>query len=70
MVKDKKRVLGVPLQNQIEEMKKELHQDCKIIVRPSGTEDCIRVSVMAPTEELVSEYQDRLVSLIRLLDAS
>lgn len=70
MVKDKKRVLGVPLQNQIEEMKKELHQDCKIIVRPSGTEDCIRVSVMAQTEELVSKYQDRLVSLIRLLDAS
>ena len=69
VVKDKKKVMGDPLQNEIELIKKELNQDCKILVRPSGTEDCIRVSVMAKTKQLVQEYKERLISYIRLLDA-
>lgn len=69
VVKDKKKVMGDPLRNEIELMKRELNQDCKILVRPSGTEDCIRVSVMARTKQLVQEYKERLISYIRLLDA-
>ncbi|MDE7161450.1 MAG: hypothetical protein K2N65_01680, partial [Anaeroplasmataceae bacterium] len=70
IVENKEKVMGLPLQNQIEDIKEELHQDCKIIVRPSGTEDCIRVSVMAKTKELVNHYKDKIIQMIRSLDSS
>ena len=69
VVQDKKKVMGSPLQKEIESIKEELHQDCKIIVRPSGTEECIRLSVMAKTQELVDEYKTKLLNLIKTLDA-
>lgn len=70
MVTHKKNVMGIPLQKEIETIKEELHQDCKIIVRPSGTEDFIRLSVMAKTKELVEIYRNKLITLIRSLDVS
>lgn len=69
VVQDKKKVMGIPLQKEIDEIKEELHQDCKIIVRPSGTEDCIRLSVMAKTQGLVEKYKNKLMTLIETLDA-
>ena len=69
VVQNKEKVMGIPLQKEIELMKEELHQDCKIIVRPSGTEDFIRVSVMAKTKELVDKYKAKLLTFIQLLDA-
>lgn len=66
----KKNVMGIPLQKEIETIKEELHQDCKIIVRPSGTEDCIRLSIMAKTQELVDKYKNVLISFIQSLDIS
>lgn len=68
VVQNKKNVMGVPLQKEIETIKEELHQDCKIIVRPSGTEDFIRLSVMARTQELVDKYKQKLMSFIQSLD--
>ncbi|MDE7095806.1 MAG: hypothetical protein K2O23_04885, partial [Anaeroplasmataceae bacterium] len=68
VVQNKKNVMGEPLQREIETIKEELNHDCKIIVRPSGTEDFLRLSVMAKTEELVEKYKAKLLRLIQTLD--
>ncbi len=62
-------VMGNILQQEIKKMKDEASNDCKIIVRPSGTEDCIRISVMAKTTEVVLNFKERLKNLILSLDA-
>ncbi len=65
-VNDKSKVLqNLELSNKIEQIKRELDYDCKVIVRASGTEDVIRVSVMAKEQELVNKYINELVSLIQ-----
>ncbi len=65
-VNNKNNVLqNTYLFNRIEEIKKELNNDCKIIVRPSGTEDLIRVTVMAKSNELVEKYSNELVNIIK-----
>ncbi|MDE6660963.1 MAG: hypothetical protein K2J93_03960 [Anaeroplasmataceae bacterium] len=68
VVQNKKNVMGIPLQKEIETIKEELNYDCKIIVRPSGTEDFLRLSVMAKTKELVDKYKIKLLQLIQTLD--
>ena len=68
-VNDKSKVLNSKeLLTRVEEIKKELNNDCKIIIRASGTEDLIRVSVMARSEELVNKYSSELVDLVRRLE--
>ena len=68
-VNDKSKVLNSKeLSTRVEEIKKELNNDCKIIIRASGTEDLIRVSVMARSEELVNNYSSELVDLVRRLE--
>lgn len=68
-VENKNKVLeNKALFNRIEEIKKELNNDCKIIVRPSGTEELIRVTVMAQTEALVKKYIDELVSMVNEME--
>ena len=65
-VNDKNKVLNnKDLFNRIEDIKKELNNDCKIIVRPSGTEDLIRVSVMTKSNDLVERYSNELVNIIK-----
>ncbi len=65
-VNDKSKVLNSKeLFNRVEEIKKELNNDCKVIIRASGTEDLIRVSVMAKTSELVNKYSDELVNIVK-----
>lgn len=49
----------------IDQMKRTLHNDCKIIVRASGTENLIRVSVMAKAEDIVDSYCEELVDIIK-----
>ena len=64
-VKDKTKVLyNKYLFDRIEAIKSELSNDCKIIVRASGTEDLIRVSVMARESDTVSKYSDELVGIV------
>ena len=64
-VKDKNNVLNNQfLSERINEIKKELNNDCKIIVRASGTEDLIRVSVMAKDKSLVEKYSNELVDIV------
>lgn len=52
------------LKKRIEEIKLELNQDCKIIVRPSGTEELIRITVMAKDEEKVQKYTEELKNMV------
>ena len=67
-VNDKNKVLNnKALFKRIEEIKNELNNDCKIIVRASGTEDLIRVSVMCKNALLVDKYSNELVSLVKAI---
>ena len=64
-VKDKSKVLNSKaLFDRVDEIKKDLNNDCKIIIRASGTEDLIRVSVMARSKDLVEKYSSELVNIV------
>ncbi len=52
------------VQNKIKEIENTLGNEGKVIVRASGTENLIRVSVMAKTNDLVEKYVKELVDLI------
>ncbi len=68
-VEDRNRVMNNDkLFNRIEEIRKELNNDCKIIVRASGTEDLIRVTVMAKTDELVKKYSLALLLMVMVIE--
>ena len=65
-VANKEKILNnKTLFDRIEEIKKELNNDCKIIVRASGTEDLIRVSVMAKDEATMLKHSDELVTMVK-----
>ena len=67
-VANKTKVLNnKELFDKIDEIKKELNNDCKIIVRASGTEDLIRVSVMAKDSNTVNKYSDLLVNMVNAI---
>jgi len=53
--------------NRIEKIKKELNGDCKIIVRPSGTENVIRITVMSMLEKNNQKYINELIDIIERL---
>lgn len=63
-VEDKTIINTKEVQDKIKEVETIL-QDCKVIVRASGTENLIRVSVMAQTMTLVDKYIEELVNLIK-----
>ncbi len=66
IVSDRNKVINnEKLLKRINEIKNELDNDCKIIVRASGTEELIRVSVMAKSNELVEKYSTELVNLVK-----
>jgi len=65
-VKDKNSIYDNELLfKRVEEIKAELNYDCKIIIRPSGTENKVRVSVMAKDNLIVEKYINELVDLIK-----
>ena len=37
----------------------------RVLVRPYGTEDLLRVMAEAPTEEAVNQYVDRIVAVVK-----
>ncbi len=64
-VKDKTKVFNdKELPSLIERIKHELNSDCKIIVRPSGTEDLVRITVMAKEKDMVEKYIDELTTFV------
>lgn len=62
---DKHAVLNhTRIQEEINEVEKELGDKGRVLVRPSGTEPLVRVMVEAPTKEECETYVDRVVKII------
>ncbi len=55
---------NIDLFNSVNDIKNKLDNDCKIIIRPSGTEDVIRLSVMAKNLDDVNKYSEILKNII------
>lgn len=51
--------------NEIIKIKRKLNDDCKIIVRPSGTEQVIRATIMAKDEKLCQIYLNEIEDIIK-----
>ncbi len=65
-VKDKLKIMNnKELFEMVENIKKEVNNDCKIIIRPSGTEEVIRVSVMAKDKGFVEKNIEFLSNYIK-----
>jgi len=65
-VNDKNKALkDESLKAVVDEVAKELGDEGRILVRPSGTEPLIRVMVEAKTDELCAKYVDRVVAFVQ-----
>lgn len=65
-VKDKQVVLDDPEVNEvIHQVEKELGDEGRILVRPSGTEPLLRVMVEAKTDELCHDYVYRVIDFVK-----
>ncbi len=65
---DKQRIMSAaPLLEAVEEEKSQIGTAGMVIVRPSGTEALIRVTVEAKTEPLARECAERLADIVRKL---
>ncbi|SCB97836.1 phosphoglucosamine mutase [Weissella bombi] len=65
-VQDKKEALdNEAIKQVIAEVEAEMGGDGRVLVRPSGTQDLLRVMAEATTQELVSEYVDRIVAVVQ-----
>ncbi|MCM3742045.1 phosphoglucosamine mutase [Oceanobacillus luteolus] len=63
---DKNEALTNPvILQEIEAVEKELGNDGRVLVRPSGTEPLVRVMIEARTEEECNKYVDRIVRVIQ-----
>ncbi|BAC12188.1 phosphoglucosamine mutase [Oceanobacillus iheyensis] len=64
-VMDKNQALSSSvLLDEVDAVEKELGEDGRVLVRPSGTEPLVRVMVEAKTKEECEQYADRIVSVI------
>lgn len=65
-VKDKARVAGSPtVSAAVADAERELGEDGRVLLRPSGTEQIVRVMVEAPTEKTAQALAERLADLVK-----
>ncbi|AEV94872.1 phosphoglucosamine mutase [Pediococcus claussenii] len=65
-VQDKKMALeNQAIKDVIEQVEKEMNGDGRVLVRPSGTEDLLRIMAEAATPEAVDMYVDRIVAVVK-----
>jgi phosphoglucosamine mutase len=65
-VQDKKLALeNQAIKDIIKKVEDEMAGEGRVLVRPSGTEDLLRVMAEAPTEEAVNQYVDRIVAVVK-----
>ncbi|MCM0583040.1 phosphoglucosamine mutase [Weissella diestrammenae] len=64
-VQDKKLALeNQAIQTIIQQVEDEMGDEGRVLVRPSGTQNLLRVMAEAQTDELVTAYVDRIVSVV------
>ena len=64
-VTDKDRIMNdSTVLEKISSVEAALGNEGQVLVRPSGTEDLIRVMIEAPTDELANQYADDIVNVI------
>lgn len=65
-VQDKKLALeNQAIKDIIKKVEDKMAGEGRVLVRPSGTEDLLRVMAEAPTEEAVNQYVDRIVAVVK-----
>ena len=69
-VKDKVATMEDPrVLEKIEAVENRLGEDGRVLVRPSGTEDLLRVMVEAPTDEMATQYVDEIIEYIKEIES-
>ncbi|SUP52155.1 Phosphoglucosamine mutase [Weissella viridescens] len=64
-VQDKKVALqNEEIQASIEAVEKDMNGNGRVLVRPSGTQDLLRVMVEAPTDEAAQQYAEQIVAVV------
>lgn len=48
----------------IDSVEKDMAGDGRVLVRPSGTQELLRVMAEGPTQEITQEYVDRIVKVV------
>ncbi|MDR3190029.1 MAG: phosphoglucosamine mutase [Lactobacillaceae bacterium] len=65
-VQDKKAALNnQAIKDVIAQVESDMHGDGRVLVRPSGTQNLLRVMAEAKTDELVTEYVNRIVDVVK-----
>jgi phosphoglucosamine mutase len=63
---DKSRVhINTPLRDIVSEVERELGENGRVLLRPSGTEALVRVMVEAQSAELAQSCADRIAEVVR-----
>ncbi|KRN77681.1 phosphoglucosamine mutase [Weissella minor] len=64
-VQDKKVALeNAEIKDEIASVEAEMNGNGRVLVRPSGTQDLLRVMVEAPTDELAQQYAEKIVKVV------
>ena len=67
MSQEKEKLNHPEILSLTKEVEKELGQDGRILVRPSGTQNLLRVMVEATTDDLALNYANRIADKVKEL---
>lgn len=65
-VKDKNNAMTIPaIKSIVEEVEKEMNDEGRILVRPSGTEPLLRIMAEAPSDQFCQYYVDKIATVVK-----